>query len=348
MLEILKLLWRRMLIGSAVCIVISACAGQPQTEQSTEVVAETTNTPIPTAISTATEPVQIQQLVILLADPNIDLELITEVEAILEGYSGEVGMAFENRASLEISDLPDNLRLVVALDPISNIQDLAAAAPQIQFLGMGIAGLIPGGNITVIGGYGLGIEYQAFIAGYTAAVITSDWRVAVISTSDSTKGLQARQSFMVGARYFCGLCLQVYPPFYEYPLFAELPASASQEEWRNAAASLLERSVETIYVAPGAGDSTLLDYLAQSGISIIGSSSPPDNLQQNWVATIQPDYASLLQDILPNLLGEQAGNDLPVAFLQNVNPQLLSVGRVEHIELIIEDLLAGFISPYEP
>ncbi|MBW8012460.1 MAG: hypothetical protein FVQ83_14690 [Chloroflexi bacterium] len=349
MFDILHQRWRMDLLLSVVIFMISACAAPTPTEQRITLEVEINPTLTLPPLPTATEPVEIVYSIILLADPNSDPQLNSEVEAVLRAFAGETGMLFENRPSLEISNLPENLRLVVALNPISNVGELAAAAPRTAFVAIGISGLQAGGNLTVIGGDGMGIEDQGFIAGYTAAVITEDWRVAVISRSDTSTGQQTRQSFMVGVRYFCGLCLQVYPPFYEYPLFAELPVSASPEEWRIAAAGLLDRAVKTIYVATDAGDSSLLDYLAQSGVLIIGSSPPPENLRQNWVATIQPDIATLLQDVLPGIFSGQDGSELPISLsLQEVNSELLSAGRLEHVEAVLVELLAGFISPFEP
>jgi hypothetical protein len=109
----------------------------------------------------------------------------------------------------------------------------------------------------------------------------------VISVSDTAEGIAARTGFINGVVYFCGTCRQIYPPFFDsqnqliqYPLFVELPSGAAENEWEAAADSLLSRSVDTIYVAPGAGGESLLSYLAQAGVKLVGGSPPIGGLDR--------------------------------------------------------------------
>lgn len=327
------------------CLSLGAC-------NATDLNGRATDTPengsVP-ASATAPESPAPSPMAILVASPESDAKLAAEVEEVLTEFGKNNSLLVEKWDGLASTDLPDGLRIVVALSPDPGIIDLAASAPQVQFVTIGIAGVQPGGNLTVIQSAGGKPEHVGFMAGITAAIITDDWRVGVISISDTEQGQLARESFITGVRYYCGLCPQAYPPYYEYPLFVEGPAGASAEQWRASADQLLSSAVTTVYVAPGVGDTSLLEYLAQSGAAIIGSVPPPEELEVNWVATIQVDFRTALQNTLASVLAEQKGEsvELGLEFLF-VNPEWLSIGRLTYINTILDDLLAGYILPVEP
>jgi hypothetical protein len=301
------------------------------------------------ASATAPESPAPSPMAILLAGPESDANLAAEVEEVLAEFGKNNGLLVEKREGLASTDFPDGLRIVVALSPDPGIADLAAAAPQVQFVTVAIAGIQTGSNLTVIESAGGKPEHAGFMAGITAAIITKEWRVGVLSISDTTAGQLSRESFITGVRYYCGLCRQAYPPYYEYPLFAELPTGASSEQWRSSADQLLSSAVTTVYVAPGVGDNSLLEYLSQSGVSIIGSVPPPVELESNWVATIQVDFQAALERTLVSAMAGQTGQSVEMRpeFL-DVNPERLSIGRLVYIKKILDELVAGYILPVEP
>jgi hypothetical protein len=303
------------------------------------------NGSVPAASATAPDSSTPSPIAIMIASLDSDANLAAEVEEVLTEFGESNGLLVERRERLAGTDLPDGLRIVVGLSPDPGIVELAASAPQVQFVAIGIPGVQPGGNLTVIESTVGKPEHLGFIAGYTAAIITEDWRVAVISVSDTEEGQLFRESFLTGVRYYCGLCRQTYPPYYNYPLSEELPAGASAEQWRSSADQLLSSAVMTVYVAPGAGDNSLLEYIAQSGAVIIGSVPPPEELGANWVATIQVDFRAALRSALAEQKGESVETRPEFLF---VNPERLSIGRLAHIKAILDDLAAGYILPVEP
>lgn len=279
---------------------------------------------------------------ILVAGPSTDAGLLASVQAALESYANEAGLAVEQREGLTAADLTEAVQVVVALPPDPGVAELVAAASSTRFVSVGITGLTAGGNLTVIGGQGSGADKLGFLAGYMAAIITNEWRAGALATSDA-EGTQARVGFQRGVRYFCGLCQQTYAPFYSYeesPLYVELPAGSGQAEWQAAADSLISRSIRTIYVAPGAGDVSLLQYLAVAGIQIIGSVTVPEGVEGNWVASVGPDYTS---GLMAALRGEVSGDVSMGVAITSVNPQLLSPGKLEYVMNILDDLLGGYI-----
>lgn len=252
---------------------------------------------------------------------------------------------FQVRPSITDTDLSrDDFRLVVALAPNPEIAMLAASHPEIQFLAIGIQGIEAGPNLSTIGADGERLDYQGFIAGYIAAIITPDWRVGVIGNSGSDSSLAARQAFYTGVKFYCGLCLPSYPPFYEYPLYFELGSDADTIAWRTAADNMINRSVTTVYIVPGAGDDEMLRHLSQAGVNIIAGQHPLAEIQDRWVATLSYDLVDTFIETWPDF---SAGSDslavtLPLRITE-VNSNLLSPGKQRVVEETLADMLEGYI-----
>jgi hypothetical protein len=286
-------------------------------------------------------------LAILWAPPGADPELVAEAQRILSEVAVQQAWQVSQREGLTEADLQADgeVAVLVALPPLQDLGALISSSPSTRFVTLGPTNLEASPNLTTIGASGAPPDYLGFVAGYMAAVITEDWRVGTISVSDTAEGQAARQGFLIGAKYFCGLCQQLYPPYYDYPLYYEQVSSTSSDAWRAAADQLIGLAVTTIYVAPGAGDQALLEYLAQSNIAIIGSVAPPEALQGNWVATIEADLVTALRDQLaPALRGESAlSASLPVK-ISHVNGDLLSPGKLANVKETLSVLELGLIA----
>ena len=306
-------------------------------------------TPTPPAIEPATDipspsptvqPAEVILLALVGSDPGDMLAL----QNLLGELAAQDKLAFETRTELAALEFGPGARLVVAMPPDPGLVNLATANPQVQFLAVGIPGIRAASNLSVIGSEGERPDQQGFLAGYLAAVITKDWRAGVISRGDIVGGKAARLGFTNGVIFYCGLCRPAYPPFVQYPQYVELTPGASQTEQQAAADILIQSAVKTVYVFPGAGDETLLEYLAQAGVNLIGSGTAPERLRSNWVASIRVDEASAIRQIWPRLMGGEKGIQLSVPLvLTDQNPALFSAGRQQFVEKMLADLLAGFI-----
>ncbi len=238
----------------------------------------------------------------------------------------------------------EDIRWVIVVPPFSDLAALAAAAPQTRFLAVGIGDVTPTDNMSVIGDAYPPLDQQGFVAGFTAALITPEWRVGVISVSDSEATQLARRAFLAGVQYYCGLCRPNYPPFFEYPLYFQLDSTASQAEWQTAADFLIRRGVETVYLVPGAGDETLRRYLAQAGVRLIGGEIPLEDVRPNWVATLGFSVLDAFYEFWPQFAAGAAGQSVTVPLsLSEVNPDLLSPGKQRVVEDLIADVAAGYI-----
>ena len=248
------------------------------------------------------------------------------------------------RASLRPSDLNPGPRLVIALPPNQALTDLVAAAPDTQFLALGIPGAQPAPNLTTIAGQTDRTDMQGYLAGYTAAALSEGWRVGVIGDTSTPQGKGAVQGFLNGVVYFCGLCRPPYPPFFQYPVSAEVSSGASAEELKSAADELIAQGVLTAYVAPGVGSDELFTYLADQGVNIIAGVDPPAGVKEHWVATIKTDTSAAVKSLLPKLLAGQGGATLEAPLvMDNRNPDLFSPGKQHLVEGFMADLESGYV-----
>jgi hypothetical protein len=336
-------------LGTFVLVFIGlvGCNSSPTTVPTETPVPTTNPVGIPTATQTLTPTATSEpSLVILLAPPGSDLSQLEELQPVLDKLASESGMRLETRKEIVEGGINLSVKLVVVLPPYQGLSDLALRFPETNFLAVGFPDLEPTQNLIVMGSSGGRPSQQGFLAGYISAVITPDWRVGVISPADSAAGEAASQGFVNGAVFFCGLCRPAYPPFNQYPMIVELPAGASQEQQIAAADSLISSAVETVYIVPGAGEGALIEYLADSGINLIGGALPTVETQHRWVVTIRTNLSDAIEQNWNELLQVSAGYSMESPLvLTDINESLFSPGRQKLVEKIMDDLLAGYIDP---
>jgi len=285
-------------------------------------------------------------MAVLLASSGTDQAYVSYLQTALNDIITGSGLHWQVRGQLSPEDLVPVLRLVVAVPPDPGLAGMAASAPDTQFLALDMPGLEAAPNLTVIGAAGDRPDQQGFIAGVIAAMISPDWRVGAISPSDTVEGRSARTGFLNGVEYFCGLCRPIHSPFYEYPLYVELPSTATSAEWQEAANYMVDHYVQTVYVYPAAGDEAMLSVLAAAGVNIISSGEPPEAIRSSWVVSLTADPFPLIQNQVEGLLnGDISGGQLlvvPIGFTE-INPALFTPGKQRLAEQILSDLQAGYI-----
>lgn len=301
--------------------------------------------PTSTATSVPTE-TPLPALVVLLAPPGANSELANALPGVLTDLSSQAGLRFQIRQSLSPGEL-DNVRVVVALPPNPGMTELVRTAPDIQFLAIGIPDLEAAPNLSVIESAGGRPDRVGFLAGYTAAAITPDWRVAVVAEDGTARGNATRLGFTNGVFYFCGLCRPVYPPFPTsgYPLYVELPVGSGTPDWQSTIAHFNAWQAETVFVDPAVASPELLTELTQADFNLILVGPPPPGLHEQWVASIgAADPIQSVSEVWPSLLNGEGGIrvELPLGFTA-VNPELFSPGRQHLVEEMLIDLLEGYI-----
>jgi hypothetical protein len=298
---------------------------------------------IPTITTTATPQ---PAVAVLLAGPQADQAQVSQLQASLNDIVTAAGLRWQLRQQMAASDLTPSVRLVVAVPPDPGLAELVAAAPKTQFLALGISGLEAAPNLTTLDAGEEHPDQQGFIAGVIAAMLSDDWRVGAISLSDTLAGRAARTGFLNGVVYFCGLCRPAHPPFYEYPLYIELPSTSSSADWQEAANYMVDHYAQTVYVYPSAGDDNMLAILAQAGVNIISNGDPPDSARSSWVVSITSDPLPLIQTQVAGLLdGSLTGGQslsVPIGFTQ-ANPAVFTPGKQRLAQQVLVDLQSGFI-----
>ena len=338
------------ILGLTLFIGLAAC--QPQTQAASPTTKPAASSSTPGALETPVKPPVSEAtqtstptipVALLLAPPGSDATLAQSVETVLAAPMAQAGLTLQVVSSLTTDELNENLRLVVGLPPDAGMQAFAASAPQVQFLAIGIPGLAPGVNLTIIGPQGFAEDQRGFIAGVIAAMITPDWRIAVLSLSDTLPGKAASQGFLNGAIFFCGLCNPYYGPIVDYPLSAERAAAASLEEWQAAVSFLKDKAVQTVYVFPGMDRLEVYEMLAQAGFNIIGGGKPPQ-AGIKWAASVEAVPEAAVLDALPDILAGKGGTILSMPYvIQNVDEALFSTGKQQRAMEILADLINGFI-----
>lgn len=326
-------------------LVISGCS-QPA-------VPETVEAPslVPTSVAETIQPTHTpspspppQARAVLLAGPDADPEQVSQLQALLGDLAAQDGLLLETLQTRTPNDLTPEVKVVIALAPDPGLASLAEAAPNTAFIAIDFPDPAPAANVSQVSLEAALPDQQGFLAGYLAAVVTPDWRVGVISSGDTPAGKANRSGFLNGVIFYCGLCRPAFPPFVQYPLSVELPGNPSPAEVQAAADSLISQGVTTVYVPPGVGDTVLFEYLAQNGINMIGTLTPPGGMSAHWIATLRSDWQTSLRQAWEQAVGGQSSDgSVPVLAITDVNEALFSVGRQRIIEQVRDELAAGLI-----
>lgn len=304
--------------------------------------AEPSETPLPTATTAPTPTPQLRVLGVGLQESQEGYLL--GVQELVQQLAQERGWAYE--AVPDLASLSDTagVQVVVALSSDPGLAGFAAAHPELKFLVLGEPVIELADNIALVNLQSGSADQAGFLAGYISAVITQDWRVGVISQAETVVGKAARQGFVNGVVFYCGLCRPIYPPFYQYPVFTEIPAGAAPEAQQQAVDTMIGNGVKTVYVAPEVAEDPLLESLAQAGILLISGRAPSPTVSGMWVATIQADSSASIIDAWNRILAGEAGFKLNAALtLSDTNPQTLSSGRQRLVEEVLQELLGGLI-----
>ena len=305
-----------------------------------------TETPIPT--ETALPPVGV-----LLVPEGADPILAEQMQSFLAERIPPQGMRFQVRSSLSKDDFErDDFRWVIAIPPFDDFDNLSTSQPQARFLAVGFDELEPASNLTVIAKPEDWYAQQAFMAGYMGMVITPDWRAGMIRVNTEDGEIAAR-AFETGALFFCSspsapgqnlFCRPDYAPVYEYPIIAFGEPETSPDEWPNVGRYMLNQYVDTMFISPEVNGEQLLRYLAQEEVEIIGSAPPPGDIQSQWVASLEYDLFQAFQEYWPEFVAEIDGQLVVVPLkITHVNPNLLSPGRQQFVEIMLANLIAGFV-----
>lgn len=334
-----------------IAILLSACGNNEPSVTATPLPSETPVIP-PTLTSTPTIP-----LAILVLPADLDPEASNLYQKTVYDLAQASGLRFQVRNSLTPEELNEpGLQIVIAVPPDPGIAALAAAAPNVQFLAINIPGVAAGGNVSALGGNSQ-TDVAAFLAGYTAAMITDEYHIGMIMPKDDPDAQRAAAAFRNGMIYYCGLCRLIFFPAFClvenlqscYPQYIDIPSDEDPSRYGPYADYLiLQRDVDTIFVHPGVAEPDLLTYIGTTGVSLIGTFSPEER-PGGWVMTIQPDVIKAIQNAWPQLLAGQGGLTVQSPLgLSDIDPTLLPPGKQRLVQETLDALQSGLIHTGNP
>ncbi len=323
-----------------ISILMSACgtAGEPALT-STPIPTDTQVAP-PTFTATPTIP-----LAVLVIPAELDPDTSNLYQKTVYDLAQASGFRFQVRNTLTPTDLEPGLKVVIALPPDPGIVSLASVAPNVQFLAINIPDVSAGGNISVLGNNSQS-DISAFLAGYTAALITDDYRIGMMIPKDNADAIRALNAYANGMKFYCGSCRPLFYFQWAFPQYIEIGAEEDPANYDAYADILmLQYKVSTLYLHPDIATTDLITYIGTTGTSMIGTKTP-EQQPAGWVMTIQPDVIKAIQNAWPSLISGQGGVTVQSPLgLADIDPSLLSPGKQRLVEQTLSELQAGLISP---
>jgi len=322
-------------------VLLSACgAGETAIAVTATTVPTDTPVPLPTLTATPTVP-----LAILILPANMDQETSDLYQKTVYDLTQASGMRFQVRNNLTAADLEPGLKIVIALPPDPGILALSAAAPDAQFLAINLPGVAPGANVSVLGNNSQ-FEIAAFLAGYTTAMLTDDYRVGMLMPRDNENAIRSLNSFTNGRRFFCGLCRPYFYLPWDFPQYIDIGADEDVNNYDAYADILiLQKKARSLFIHPDIYTQDLVEYIGTTGTTMVGTISP-EQRPAGWIMTIQPDTIKAIQSAWPQLVAGQGGLTVQSPLgLSDVDPTLLSPGKQRNVQKILDDLQKGLIAP---
>ncbi len=331
---------KRIFFVIPIIILLAACSRNSPTEMPAPTVVPT-HTPLPTEtmIPTPSTP-----LAILVMPEDMDRISFDLYQKTVYDLAQASGFRFQVRNFLTPQDLADpTLKVVIALPPDPGIASFAPSAPNVQFLAVNIPSLSAGGNVSVLAP-DTQVELPAFLAGYTAAMLTREYHIGMLIPKDDPHAQRAFLAYANGMKYYCGLCRTIYYSQYTYPTYLEIPREESPSKYGGYANVLInDRNVDTLYIYPSLADPEFLSYLGTQGVLLIGTSMPEPR-PGGWVMTIRPDTVKAIQSAWPQLVAGQGGINVQSPLgIADVDPAILSEGKLRLVRETLDALLAGRI-----
>jgi len=330
---------RAIILFVVIVIVVSACGNNAEPVATSAPISTETLTPPPVLTPTPTIP-----LAVLVLPADLDPDTSDLYQKTVYDLTQQSGIRFQVRNSFTTAELEPGLQVVIAVSTDPGITELAAAAPQVQFLAINIPNVAAGGNVSVLGNNSQ-TDISAFLAGYTAALIADDYRIGMMMPKDNADAIGALNAYANGMVFHCGTCPRIFFYSWSYPQYIEIPADVDVNTY-NAYADILilQYKVNTIYIHPHVYTEDLANYIGTTGTSMIGTISP-EQLPAGWVMTIQPDVIKAIQNAWPNLISGQGGVTVQSPLgLADVDPSLLSPGKQRLVEQTLNDLQTGLIN----
>lgn len=331
-------------------LLLAACnTNVPEEEetQSTAVIEVATSTVIPTETSVPV-PEPVLEKVVLSVPLEAQDDLYQEVLDFLLTWTAGEGYVLDVREAVAMTDIQEDWLGVVFLKAPANLNEIQEANPDLNLLVLSEDSLTGNGNLSVIQ---LNRLHQTFVAGYVGVLAAQDWRLGgLLPWDDAETGTLLQEAFVNGAAYYCGRCASVYMPVTLFPVISSLSSNSNSDDWLNAYTTLNQSYiVYVMYLSSEAGSDEVIRALSEQNVVMIGEEIPPEGVQEWWAATISMDVMGTIQMVLPEAFSGNGGQTVIVPVqINDINEELLSVGRMRLIDDTIALLTKGELLPLSP
>lgn len=299
-------------------------------ETATEVVPLPTSTPSPSTV-------------ILLSSLEADQFALSQVQSTLETLTSEAGfkLVFQEWTSFEMMT---NVPMVVSVGEDIDINSLALNYPDVSFVAVDNSNAAPSVNVSVIGDPLADPRNRAFMAGYLAALISDDYKVAALVPSETSTTDAVLESFVIGVRFFCGICQPKYPPYQSFPQWQAVSAENLAEQYQPIFDGFTNSGVDVLYIQGDLSTTSILTASTDYGINVV-SDKRPEITVNNYAGTVLSDPAPVLTDLWQEILNGREGIQIPASItLADVNSALVSEGRYKAFMEMAANLKDGLIS----
>lgn len=299
-------------------------------ETATEVVPPSTSTP-----STST--------VILISSLEADQFALAQVQSALETLITEAGikLVIQEWTSFEMMS---NVPMVVSVGEDIDVNSLAQNYPEVSFVAVDNSNTVPSVNVSVIGDPMADQRNRAFMAGYLAALISDDYKVAALVPSETNTTDAVLESFVIGVRFFCGICQPKYPPYQSFPQWQTVSVENVAEQYQPIIDGFRNSGVDVLYIQGDLAASSMLTATVDNGINVV-SDKRPDIIINNYAGTVLSDPAPALTYLWQEILNGREGLQIPASItLADVDSGLVSEGRYAAFMKMAANLQEGLIS----
>lgn len=297
---------------------------------------EETVLPVPTATAET-----IQKTLMYVKMNVVNRPLDAELQTILGDYANQHQLKLMVSDSLD-ENLAVNADLILLDQPPQDLLSVPNKFPETKFIVISSQKTdLPENTYQIY----TPVEDVYFIAGYTAALISEDWRAAAIVPDDSIDGTSLAQIFSNGTKYLCGLCAPLYAPVVFFPLVAKAPLGADASAVEFAYGEIANSRPNVIFIPSKFLTSDIATSLRQNGILILSDNSG-DSLS-NELSDLRIYYSvnNSLNALLTTDFSSESHLLMPEVIV-NSTISKLSPGKTNNLEQIISDLQLGYISPF--
>lgn len=330
------------LVGIVLIITLSACVpGSMSTTDEPTKTELTTEAPVVTETREYTATTSVPTALLLYTD-EADPLVLSQIQSVLTTLTEQSGLALVTSDKFLTEMLTPNVSVVVGVGSEVDLSSLSSSTPNIRFVAVDDPDIVPTDNLFVIGDPAVRQQRQAFMAGYLGAVISSDYKVGALFSSEAS--MDVVNAFVIGSEYFCGICKPNYPPYNDFPTWDYLSPSDSESGFETIVDGFVNYGVQILYLQGELISPALLSYLEEFGILVVSDSSP-DRPHSNWVGTVQPDFSAALENIWDDVLSESSSVRIPASItLTDIEAGWVSEGRLHLFYNMSAELDAGLVS----